>query len=159
ALALDLQRQIAVELAEEGAAIFLCPIGQMGDKGFHLLAGSFAQGLGAAEINGIGLDQVGIEAMVPNQVAEAVAELWAAIIPISVYGLRRDLSRIRCRGLRRSGRSEFFERADADAISLAQGTVHGAGLGDPHFGAPDQFGDGEWVCISIPDKSLALQRC
>ena len=36
---------IAVELAEQGIAVFLGPVGQVGDEGFDLLAGGFAEGL------------------------------------------------------------------------------------------------------------------
>jgi hypothetical protein len=35
---------IAVQLAEQGIAVFLGPIGQMGDEGFDLLASGFAKG-------------------------------------------------------------------------------------------------------------------
>jgi len=64
---------IAVELAEQCVAVFLGPIGQMSNKAFDLLAGGFAEGLGAAEVDGVGLDQVGIELMLADQLAEAVA--------------------------------------------------------------------------------------
>jgi len=33
------------------------------DEGFDLLAGGFAEGLGTAEIDGVGLDEIGIELM------------------------------------------------------------------------------------------------
>jgi len=35
--------------------------GQVRNKAFDLLAGGFAEGLGTAEINRVGLDEVGIE--------------------------------------------------------------------------------------------------
>jgi len=71
-----LRSGIAVELAEQCVAVFLGPIGpigQMSNKAFDLLAGGFAEGLGAAEVDGVGLDQVGIELMLADQLAEAVA--------------------------------------------------------------------------------------
>lgn len=45
----------------------------MGDEGFDLLAGSLTEGLGAAEVDGVGLDEVGVELMLADQLAEAVA--------------------------------------------------------------------------------------
>ena len=52
----------------------------MGDEGFDLLAGGFAEGFGAAEVDGVGLDQVGIELMLADQLAEAVADLGATVV-------------------------------------------------------------------------------
>jgi len=45
----------------------------VGDEVFYLLAGGFAEGLGAAEIDGVGLDQSGIELVQADELAEAVA--------------------------------------------------------------------------------------
>ena len=47
----------------------------MRDEGFHLLAGGVAKGLDAAEVGRISLDQVGIELVLANELAEAVANL------------------------------------------------------------------------------------
>ena len=49
------------------------------DEVFHLLAGGFAKSLDAAEIGRIGLDQVGIELMLADDLAKAVANLRAAM--------------------------------------------------------------------------------
>ena len=73
---------IAVELAEQGIAVFLGPVGQVGDEGFDLFAGGFAEGFGAAEIDGVGLDQVGIELVLADQLAEAVADFGAAVVSV-----------------------------------------------------------------------------
>jgi hypothetical protein len=51
---------IAIELAEQGIAVFLGPVGQVDDERFNLLTGRFAEGFGAAEVDGIGLNQVGM---------------------------------------------------------------------------------------------------
>ena len=45
----------------------------MNEKAFDLFAGRFAEGFGAAEIDGVGLDEVGIELVLADQLAEAVA--------------------------------------------------------------------------------------
>ena len=58
----------------------------MRDEVFHLLAGGIAKSLDAAEIGGVGLDQVGIELMLANDLAEAVANLRAAVVPLPLAG-------------------------------------------------------------------------
>jgi hypothetical protein len=63
-----------------GVAVFFGPIGQMGYEPFDLLTGGFAEGLGTAEINGVGLDEVGIELVLADQLAEAVADLGATVV-------------------------------------------------------------------------------
>ena len=65
----------------------------MRDEVFDLLAGGVAKGLDAAEVGRIGLDQVGIELMLANELAKAVANLRAAVA-ISVGRLRRELLRL-----------------------------------------------------------------
>jgi hypothetical protein len=52
---------LAVEPAEQGIAVFLGPVGQVDDERFNLLSGGFAEGFGSAEIDRIGLDEVGVE--------------------------------------------------------------------------------------------------
>jgi len=48
--------EIAVELAEQGVAVFLGPVGQVNDKILDLLARCLAQGLDSAEIGCVRLD-------------------------------------------------------------------------------------------------------
>ena len=76
----------------QGIAVFLGPIGQVGDEALDLFAGSFAESLGAAEIDGVGLDEVGIELMLADQLAEAVTDLAATVGPLD--GLGRKLLRL-----------------------------------------------------------------
>src|SRR2546425_205697 len=83
-----LAAQVAVELAEEGIPVFLGPVGQVRDEVPDLLAGSFAQGLGPAEVGGVGLDQIGVELMLADDLAQAVADSGAAVVP--VRRLRRE---------------------------------------------------------------------
>ena len=54
----------------------------MGDEGFDLLSGGFAEGLGAAEVDGVGLDQVGVELVLADELAEAVADLGSPIVSV-----------------------------------------------------------------------------
>ena len=58
------------------------PVGQVGDKAFDLLPGGLAEGFGAAEIDGVGLDQVGIELMLADELAEAVADFGTAVVSV-----------------------------------------------------------------------------
>src|SRR5207302_7845728 len=74
--------EIAVELAEQGIAVLLRPLSQLSDEVLNLLASGVAQSLGPAKISRIGLDQVGIELMLANDLAEAVADFGAAAVPI-----------------------------------------------------------------------------
>src|SRR4029077_15140965 len=86
---------ITIELAEQGIAVFLGPVGQVGDEGLDLLTGSFAEGFGAAEVDGVGLDEVGIELMLADQLAEAVADFGSAIVSVfAVYSLGRKPFRL-----------------------------------------------------------------
>jgi hypothetical protein len=64
----------------------------MDNELLDLLAGGFAQSLSAAEIGGVGLDQNGIQLVLPSNMAEAVAELGATVVPV---GRLRELLRLR----------------------------------------------------------------
>jgi len=41
----------------------------VGHEAFDLLPGSFAEGLGAAEIDGVGLDEIGVKLVLADQLA------------------------------------------------------------------------------------------
>jgi hypothetical protein len=69
------RREITVELAEQGISVLLGPVGQVGDEVLDLLACSFAQGLGPAEVGGVCLDQIGVELVLADELAEAVRTL------------------------------------------------------------------------------------
>ena len=72
----------AQHLFSEFFVVFLGPVGQVDDEGFHLLAGGLAESLGAAEIDGVGLHEIGIELVLANELAKAVAELGAAVVSV-----------------------------------------------------------------------------
>jgi hypothetical protein len=65
--------EITIELAEQGITVLLCPVRQVRDEVLNLLAGGIAQSFGAAEVDGIGLDQDGIQLVMTNDLAEVVA--------------------------------------------------------------------------------------
>src|SRR5215469_6697842 len=107
----------------------------MDDEVLNLVAGCVTQGLYAAEIDRIGLDQVGIELMLPNDLAEAITN-GATAVPVS--RLWRQLLWLWRRNCRFGERANFFDRADADAISLAESTIDSTRLGHAHLGPVDQ---------------------
>src|SRR5579864_1859717 len=84
---------IAVELTEQGIAIFVGPIGQVCDKILDLFARCFPKRFHAAEISGIKFDQIRIELMLADDLAESVAH--SAATPVTVCRLRAKLFRIR----------------------------------------------------------------
>jgi hypothetical protein len=52
---------------------------------------------------------------------------------------------------------KFFEGAEGDAISLAQGAVDGAGFGHAHLGVvEDEGGDIAGMGIAVADEAAAL---
>ncbi|MGO9648116.1 MAG: hypothetical protein ACLPOO_08675 [Terriglobales bacterium] len=75
-------------MAEQSVAVFLGPVGQVGDEGFDLFPRGLAQGLDPTEIGCIGLDQGGVELMLANQLAETIADLGAAVVPVAIGRLR-----------------------------------------------------------------------
>src|ERR1700722_1016582 len=106
----------------------------MSDEGFNLLARGFAEGLRTAEIDSVRLDEVGIELVLADQLAEAVTDLGSAVVSVlSIDRLRREFLRLPGgrSGFRK--RPDFLDRADADAVSLAQGPVDRPGFGHPHL--------------------------
>ncbi len=75
----------------------------MRDEVFHLFAGGIAKRLDAAEVGGIGLDQVGIELVLANNLAKAIPNFRAAVVPVG--RLWRKFLR-RSRGLRWFGAND-----------------------------------------------------
>ena len=90
---------IAVELAEQGIAVFLSSICKLLDEAFDLLTGSIFECLGTTEVDGVGLNQLGIEPVLADELAEPVADLVPGAVsvtapvtaPISVSTLGREL--------------------------------------------------------------------
>ena len=76
--------KVAVELAKESVLVLCRPVGQVVDKLFDLLPASIFQGLGAAEVDGVGLDQDRIELVLTDQLAQTIAKLGFRIPAIPV---------------------------------------------------------------------------
>ena len=87
----------------------------------------------------------------------AETRLTVLVAVVSVRGRRAAIRTVRRRRTRRP--PEFFDRAEADAIGLAEGAVDGAGLGDAHFGSVDQGRDVGRISIAISDEALRSRSC
>jgi hypothetical protein len=79
--------EVAVELTQQGIAVFRGPIAQVDDEVFNLLASSLAKGLHPTEVGGIRLDQGSVELMLAHNLAEVVTDRSSAVV--SVGRLRR----------------------------------------------------------------------
>jgi len=130
-------RQVAVELAEQSISVFFSPIRQTGNEVLDLLAGGIAQGFHPAEIGGIGFDQGGIELVLADDLAKAITNLGHAIT-VSVRGLRGNFARASRILERARRRSNLFNRANTNAIGLAEGAVYRSGFRNSHFSAVDE---------------------
>src|SRR5690348_9200441 len=78
--------------------------------------------------------------------AMAVHPLWRALLVIIIMGARR----------RRGKRTDLFNRADADAIRLAQGTIDRPGFRHAHLGSVDQRRDVGGICIAVTHESADI---
>jgi hypothetical protein len=161
---------IAVQLAEQGIAVFFCPISEMNDEVLDLLAGGIAQGLGAAEIYGVRLHQIGIELVLPNELAEAITNPRSISISISVMAMATIvvpnrlgweltcLFRFTIRLNGTSERSDFLNRADANPIRFAQSAINSPSFGYAHLGAVHERRDIRWIGVTVANKALATWR-
>ena len=64
--------------------------------------------------------------------------------------------------LRSGERPKLFDAAEADSISLSEGSVDGSRLGDAHFGAADQGRRVRGISITVANKPLrtaGLKNC
>jgi len=130
----------------------------MRDEVLDLLSSCIAKSFHPAEIGRIRLDQSGVELMLTNDLAQAIANLGAAIVPVSICRLRRKLLRF-SGGLRWfSARPDFLNRADADAVGFAEGTVDGARFCHAHFRTVNQRGNIGRIRVAVTDESFAVAR-
>src|ERR1035438_3162457 len=145
-------RCVAVELAEQGAAVLLGRLGKLLNEAFDLLASGVFEGFGTAEIDSIGFHQFGIEFVLADDLAEPVADLVTSTpiaVSVSVGILGRKLTLIGSPRHRTGIRSDLLNRADTDAIRLAQSAIDGSCLRDAHLGAADQQRDIGRVSIAV----------
>src|ERR1035438_7498770 len=67
--------RVAVELAQQSTTILLGRLGKLLHETFDLLASGVFEGFRAAEIDGVGFHQFGIELVLANDLAEPVTDL------------------------------------------------------------------------------------
>ena len=90
--------------------------------------------------------------MLADDLTEPVANLETGTVAVAICTVGRKLIRI---GRRRRTRirSDLLDRADSDAIRLAQSTIDGSGLRDPHLGAADEKRNVGRVGIAVADET------
>src|SRR5205823_11771323 len=115
------------------------------------------------EVGGIGLNEVGVELMLPNELAEPVANPRAiAVAAVPVCRLRRNFLDFIFRfasSWQRSGQhADLFHRADPNAVGLPQSAVDGAGLGHTHFGTANERRDVRRIGVAVAYESAASTR-
>ena len=143
-------------MAEKGRTVFRGPFGQMSDEGFDLLSGGIVKGRSPAIIGGISFDQSGIELVLANQKAEAIAETRRGGMAIAVCSrsggsIPAGLSR----GYFRRP-AEFFDGAEPDTIGFSKSAIDGTGLGDAHFGTTNERRDIGGIGVAMPTKPCDL---
>src|SRR5205814_9696433 len=107
-------------------------------------------------VRGVGLHQSGVEMMLADDLAEPVTYFGTTII--SVSGLWWELLRLLRWPLRFSRRSEFFDGADSDPISLAESTIDCPSFCDSHLGAVDERRHIGRISVTVSVESSARLR-
>src|SRR5207302_1225221 len=132
------------------------PVRQVRDEVFNLLAGGFAQGLRPTEVDGVSLDQGGIQLVLADDLAQTVADFGAAVIAIG--RLWREFLRI-SGGLRSfSEGPDLLCGADADAVGLSQSAVHSPCFCHAHLSASHEKRNIGGVSVAIANKASASRR-
>src|SRR5712692_11535489 len=120
-------------MAHQPVSVLGGPLGQVVDESLDQVAAGFAQHSRSAVVSGVEFDLGGVELMLADELTEAIAEPGLAIArgPLSP-----PIGHLSAFGQRREG-SKFLNRAEADAIGLAQSTVDRTGFGHAQLGAVD----------------------
>jgi hypothetical protein len=143
---------VAIEVTEKTLAIFGSPLGKVVDKGFDRFATGIAKDGSSAEIGGKGLHEGGIEPMLTDQQAQTITQARLTVV-MAIGSHRRRFTMIGSNRARGSRSPEFFDRAEADTIGLAESTVDGARLSDSHFGTVNQGRDIGRVGVPISNEA------
>ncbi|MGC1649305.1 MAG: hypothetical protein WA741_26070, partial [Candidatus Sulfotelmatobacter sp.] len=102
----------------------------------------------AAEVDGIGLYEFGIELVLSDDLAETVADLWAGAVAIRILWLEL-LAHV-------WNAPDFLDRAETNAVCLPQRAIYRSGLGHSHLGTADERRDIGRIGVTIADKALAV---
>src|ERR1035438_1600930 len=151
--------RVAVELTQQAITVLLGRFGKLLHEAFDLLTSGVFEGFGTAEIDGVGFHQFGIELVLADDLAKSVANFVTSTtiaVPVSIGILGRKLMLIGSSCHRTGIRSDLLDRADSDAIRLAQGAIDGSGFRDPHLGAADQQRNVGRVSVAVANESSGL---
>src|ERR1019366_388985 len=149
-------RRVAVEPAEQAIAVLLCRLCKLLHEVFDLLTSGVFEGFGTAEVDRVGFYQLGIELVLADDLAEPVADLVTSTtiaVPVSVGILGRKLTLIGSPRRRTRIRSDLLNRADSDAIGLAQGAIDRPSFRYAHLGASHQHGNVGRVSVPVADET------
>src|ERR1035438_6866019 len=149
-------RCVAVEVTQQSTTILLGRLSKLLHEVFDLLTSGIFEGFSTAEIDGIGFHQLGIELVLADDLAEPVTDLVTSTtiaIPVSVGILGWKFALIAGTCHRARVRSDFLDRADPDAIRLAQSAIDGSGFGDAHLGTADQQRNIERISIAVAHET------
>jgi hypothetical protein len=151
--------RIAVELAEQGIAVTLRPVGEMLDELLDLGAGSLFQRPGATIVDRVGFHEFGLELVLADELAKAVTDSWTAIaILIAITGPRLTLARLRAGHARSRKGPDLFDRTETNAVRLAESPIDGPGLGYPDLSPTHQWRHVRRVGVAVADKARGASR-
>jgi hypothetical protein len=105
-----------------------------------------------AKVGGVAFNLSGIEVMLANQQVKPVAQARLTVAGIVLVPVRAVLGGGKCdrSGEGRLGMTaNLIDRAEANAIRLAERAVDGSGFGDTHLGAAHKCRDIGWIGIAI----------
>ena len=99
-------------MADKGVTVLLGPVGQLLDEVLNLFPAGLSECLGAAEVDGVGLYEFGVELVLADDLAEAVTDLGASAGAMAVtIHLRKLLAGVRnC--------PDFLDRAETDSQTV-----------------------------------------
>jgi hypothetical protein len=76
--------RVAIELAEQGISVLLCPFGELLGEVLNLFPAGISESFRAAEVDGVGLYEFGIELVLADDLAETLADLRASAFPVPI---------------------------------------------------------------------------
>ncbi len=83
--------RVGIELAKQTISVTFGPVGQLLDEVLNLFPAGLSERLRAAEVDGVGLDQFGVELVLADDLAQTVADLGASAVAVSIRLFGRKL--------------------------------------------------------------------
>jgi hypothetical protein len=128
----------AVQLAEKGWAVICRTFAQVLDESFDLLSAGIVKSGSSTIIGGVGFHQSGIELMLSNQQAEAVAETRRGGMAVAVCSRSGGSIPAGLSGWYFRRPAELLDGAETNAIGFSKRSIDRTGLGDAHFGPANE---------------------